>query len=123
MSNVVQLLSGWDPRQEALAEARAYPPGHLDALLGEEGENLPAMDRVTAIVNELEAARQAVWIRRDAEARAEQAITWAVRLEQQLGEIEDLAHKWAAMKAGVMRGAGNTLLDVINGVRGDMPAA
>lgn len=102
----------------ALACARAIQPGWLDRILIDEHRNLTALDKGTGIINGLAAAGQAVWLRRDAEARAEQAIRCAVRLEQQLSEIEQIAIGWTGL-SGVTAGMGHLLLDVIRSDRGD----
>jgi hypothetical protein len=114
MSNVVPLPIDWDPRVEALAEARRYQPGDFDRLLAAAASE-PAMPDTTPLIDGLAAQGRAVWLRRDAEAGREQAIAWAVRLEQQIGEIEHLARQWAGMKSGVVSGIGHNILDILSG--------
>jgi hypothetical protein len=110
--NVIPLPLDWEPQLEALAEARRYPQDHLDSLLLEAAQG-------DAAIGTLVTAGRAIRVPTADDPRTEQAIRHAVRMEQRLAEIEELAHRWAAMKSGQMRGVGNTLLDVINGTPGD----
>lgn len=113
--NVLRLPIDWDPRVGALEEARRYQPGDLDRLLTAATETLAATDATIPLINDLAAQGRAAWVRRDAEARAEQAIAWATRLEQQIGEVEHLARQWAGMRSGVVSGIGHTILDILSG--------
>lgn len=119
-SNVHHLPSS--PTAQALTLAAAYQPGYLDRILIEEHRNLAALDQGTTIINDLAAQGLAVWGRRDAEARAEQAIRHAVRLEQTVAEVERIAEQWTGFHDGVKRAMGHLILDVIRGDRSD-PAA
>jgi predicted RNA-binding protein YlxR (DUF448 family) len=125
VTNVHHLPSS--PTAQALTLARAIQPGWLDRILADERRKLAALDKDTDIVDELAAAGRAVWVRRDAEARAEakaeQAIRHAVRLEQTVGEVERIAEQWTHLHDGVKRAMGNLLLDVIRGDRGDGDAS
>lgn len=108
------------PVAQALTLAQAYQPGYLDRLLADEARKEPTPDDViTRTVDELAAAGQAVWLRRDAEARAEQATRWAVILEQQLGEIDRVAEQWTRLHDPMRAAMGRLLLDITRGHRGD----
>jgi predicted RNA-binding protein YlxR (DUF448 family) len=111
------------PAARALTLARAIQPGYLDRILADERRKLTALDKGTDIIDELAAVGRAVWVHRDAEARAEakaeQAIRHAVRLEQTVGEVERIAEQWTHLHDGVKRAMGHLLLDVIRGDRSD----
>jgi hypothetical protein len=121
MTNVHHLPTSY--AAQALTLARSIQPGWLDRILADERRNLAALDKGTGIIDELAAVGRAVWVRRDAETRAEQAIRHAVRLEQTVGEIERIAEQWTHLHDGAKRGMGHLLLDVIRGDRSDPDAA
>lgn len=117
MTNVHHLPSV--PAARALTLAQAIQPGYLDRILADEHRKLTALDKGTDIIDELAAAGRAAWVHRNPEAKAEQAIRHAVRLEQTVGEVERIAEQWTHLHDGVKRAMGHLLLDVIRGDRGD----
>jgi hypothetical protein len=107
------------PAARALTLAQAIQPGYLDRILADEHRKLTALDKSTDIIDELAAAGRAAWVHRNPEAKTEQAIRHAVRLEQTVGEVERIAEQWTHLHDGVKRAMGHLLLDVIRGDRGD----
>lgn len=125
MSSNVHRLPVSDPGMRALTLVHAYQPGWLDRILTDERRRLAADDKVTGIVDELAAVGRAVWLRRDsdtpADPRAEQAIRWAVRLEQQLAEIDRIAEQWTRLREPTKAAMGRLIHDTTRGQRGDDP--